>query len=37
MESKKNGTDELSGRAGIKKQTERTDLRAQGEGEAGMK
>ena len=32
----KNGTDEPSGRAGIKMQTLRTDLRTRGEWEAGM-
>ena len=35
MESRKTGTDEPSGRAGIKMQTLRMDLRTWGEGEAG--
>ena len=38
MELKKNGTDAPSGRAGIKTQTERMDLRTWGgDGEAGAK
>ena len=38
MESKKNVTDEPIGRAGIKTQTQRMDLRTRwGEGEAGAK
>ena len=35
MESKKTGTDEPSGRAGIKMQTLRTDLRTRGGGRGG--